>query len=269
MNLRDLILPKILIIMLLVLALPECSSAQQGGIELAELHNLAIMPVLRYNSLDSSIGYGTGIMLFNYDTRESIYLLTARHVFEEARKIDLLMGNSGKGFKKLLKSPITLYDSSGNALFQTFTSTSGTSIDLAIIPIFAKDKAPDAPDFKILTRSACLFSDSVFVGDRLLAIGFADTNRFDFIRSGDPLATSGVVAFETEYSYVLDKKTHKGMSGGIVFKEFPSKDRFLYRAVGVVSSGLSKYMEYSWITKLDFIDSIMVKLNGKPWGESK
>lgn len=249
--------------------LPKISSAQRGGIDIAELQSLTIMPVRLYDSLDNSIGYGTSILLLNYNTKETIYLLTARHVFEKAIKIDLLMGDGGKGFEKLLKNPISLYDSSGNALFHTFTSKSGTNVDLAIIPIFAKDKAPDAPDPKILTRSSCLFSDSVFVGDRLLVFGFADVKQFDFIRSGDPLATSGVVAFETGHSYVLDKEVHQGMSGGIVFKEFPYQGRFLYLAVGVVAGHLSKYPGYSVVTKLDFIDSIMVNINGKSWGESK
>ena len=119
---------------------------------------------------------------------------------------------------------------------------------------------------KVLVRSNCIFSDSVLVGDHLLALGFADESKFDFVMRGHPVATTGTVAYRTPGSYLIDKEIFGGMSGGIVFKEYPAVGQYAYRAVGIVSASLSKHREYSWITTLDYVDSILTAETGNAWG---
>lgn len=65
----------------------------------------------------------------------------------------------------------------------------------------------------------------------------------------------------------MDKKTHHGMSGGIAFKEYPGESEFLYKAVGIVSAHLSKYEDYRWITKIDYVDSVLISNTQQKWGD--
>jgi len=44
---------------------------------------------------------------------------------------------------------------------------------------------------------------------------------------------------------------------------------FCYKAVGIVSAHYSKYREYSWITKIDYIDSVFASAFGHGWGVSE
>ncbi len=192
--------------------------------------------------------------------------MTATHVLNKGSQVGVLYAVAADSIIDLMDGKIALFGEDGQPISQTYTKANGQIADLALIKL---PKAPIislAKGIKILSRSSCTFDDSVFVGDRLIAFGFPDIAIFDFIKSGRPFATSGIVAYKTIHSYLFDKEIHPGMSGGLVFKEYPVMGECQYKAVGLLSADLNRYDQYSWITKLDYIDSILISVEGKKWG---
>ena len=238
----------------------------RNALDLKELHRQGIVRVITYDSLGTPKRYGSGIMLWNYADTRNAYLLTATHVFEGGDKFCIFSGGPGSGFTSILDTLADLHDSTGRQLYLTFTRETGEKADLTLIELSRKNKATSMPDFTTLPRSYCAFDNTVFIGDKLLVLGYADVKVYDFLRKGRPLATAAVVAYKTDVSYLMDQRIHKGMSGGIVYKEYPSDGKYLYRAVGIVSACLSKDPDYSWVTKLDYIDSVLIQNTGKKWG---
>jgi len=249
------------------MVLTSKSFSESQGSNLENLNKSGILAIIGYDSLNQMIGHGTGFALYDYDSDTLRYILSAKHVFDPSTEIDLLLGNYDSGFVSILNNKIPLKDSLGNNLYFTFSTNSIDTIDLALLPVSGRFQKKGSPTLICLSRSSCIYSDSVYVGDHLLAFGFASPKIFDFVIEGRPLATSGIIAFKTEQSYLMDKKTHPGMSGGIVFKEIYTPSGVEYQAVGIVSAVMSKYKNYSWITKLDYIDSIFIQINGKGWGK--
>ncbi|MFH1373104.1 MAG: trypsin-like peptidase domain-containing protein [bacterium] len=243
--------------------------AQDGHLSITGLRERTMLLVQCNDSLGRACGYGSGCLMWDYSEDGSAeghaYLLTATHVLRGPHSIDLLVSGEQDSISYFTKSPIPLFDSVGRRLELTYTNESGHTSDLALLRVESHNFARKGV-IRIVARSQCAFSDSVYVGDRLIAFGFADTSIFDFVACGKPLATSGVVSFETNMSYVMDKIAHEGMSGGIVFKEYPGLGKFGYKAVGIVSAPVSRYPEYTWITKIDYIDSIFISLTDTKWG---
>lgn len=214
-------------------------------------------------------GLGSGLLLWNYQSKDSVYLLTANHVLVDADKIRLLVGDSQSGYKPLSNSWIHVRDSVGKLTYMQFIKKDSNYADIALVSIYVMDLERIVMKKKVLSRSYCVFGDSLFLGDRILMCGFADKRIFDFVSKGDFLVTSGTLAYKGEESFLVDQKAFHGMSGGIVFKEYPNFDKFGFKAAGIVIAGYTKYKNYSWIVKLDYIDSILISNKGHAWGEKK
>jgi hypothetical protein len=265
------LLKQMLFIIPIFILLPSYSQAQDGYyLTLKQLQDQTIMFVELHDSSGKYTGYGSGCLLWDYSKDGSqedscVFLLTAEHVLANAHSLKLYGRRKEGSIREFTKTPIALRDSLSSKKYLVYTRSDGSQSDIALLKIEMRQMIASHP-FHVLVRSNCAFADSVDVGDRLLAFGFPDYDTFDFVLSGQPLATSGVVAFETKTSYLMDKVTHKGMSGGIVFKEYPANFQFGYKAVGIVAASLSKYPDYSWITKIDYVDSIFISLTGKRWG---
>jgi hypothetical protein len=264
------LLKQILFIILIFIFLPNYSQPQESNyLTLKQLQDQTIVFVELHDSLGKYTGYGSGCLLWDYSKDGSqedscVFLLTVEHVLANAHSLRLYGRGKEGGIREFTKTPIALRDSSSSKTYLVYTRSDGSQSDIALLKIEMRQMI--AHPFHVLVRSNCAFADSVDVGDHLLAFGFPDYDTFDFVLSGQSLATSGVVAFETKTLYLMDKVTHKGMSGGIVFKEYPANSQFVYKAVGIVTANLLKYPDYSWIIKIDYVDSIFISLTGKRWG---
>jgi len=194
---------------------PEIN-AQESCISTQELNQATIAVIQCFDTLDNLIGYGTAFMIYNYEPGARHLFVTAAHVLDKADAVNLRF-SANEELWTYFQSPVKIRDSVGTPLYYIYD-------DLALLVFQGINRNTNAPALASFARSQCEFSDSVHVGDRLVAFGFADMERFDFIKdSYTPMATAGIVAFKTPTSYALDKEVHGGMSGGVVFKECPSR----------------------------------------------
>ncbi|MFH2049419.1 MAG: hypothetical protein ABIJ12_08230 [bacterium] len=254
---------KIYFSIIIILVFYNLTKCQTNGFSLDAISNRSLVAVQKYDSLDIGKGYGTGILLYNYTSDTSVYLLTANHVFDSAYKIELFIERGGNLFS-IFKEPMCIFDSLRNSKLLTYTNNTNTVLDIVLLDIPIK-LLKNNLTISGISKSWCLFSDSVTAGDHLLAFGFAKPDIFPFVKRGDPLLTSGIISYENDFLYLMDHINHKGMSGGIVFKEIPDTNKYVYRAIGVISSRINKAPDYTWIVKLDLIDSILVANTGKNW----
>ena len=257
-------LRSIAITVVFVLSAQVCPQCQ--GITIDDLNRQSIV-IVEVFGRSGSMSQGTGLLLYDYLHDDSVYLLTARHVLEKGYRTKLFIGDRETGLQPILQDHLLLEDSLSNKLYKTYTTSDGQVADIALLSLEKKPLIPKLEGFKVLSRSACAFDDSVYVGDHVLVFGFADYKIFDFVVKGDPLAVSAVIAHKGTQSYLIDTKIHEGMSGGIAFKEYPGLGQNTYKAVGLVSSHMLKYEDYSWVVKLDYIDSILVSQTGSEWGK--
>lgn len=256
---------KILLLFLLLGTVESTQSSQYiQGIERG-----AIVLVRVVNESIQDTAFGSGLLLWNYQFEDSVYLLTADHVLKKYDKIELLQGDSRDGYKPISKSWILLRDSTGDFSYMRYKKKDGNYADIALVSLNRADLELNVGSSAILSRSYCVFSDSLFLGDRILMCGFADKKVFEFVNRGDFMVTSGTLAYKAGESFLVDQKTFPGMSGGIVFKEYPISNKFVFKAAGIVVAGYSRYEDYSWIVKLDYIDSILISNTGYSWGEQK
>jgi len=241
------------------------------------IHERSMVAVILMDSTERFVGHGTGVLLYDYkqiDTMpKGIWLLTARHVLEDGGGVGKYFvypsSIAGDGsFERITEHRTPLVDSAGTKLFLTFGDT-----DLSLLHL--KDTSLEDGTYRPLSRSQCAYSSEVMNGDRVLVFGLADFEQFNGLTQKQFLVTGGVVALQTDSQYMIDQLTFHGMSGGLVFKEYlgfqPEKDQLIlgYRAIGIVSAGVSTTDSmYSWLTKIDLVDSIMVAISGQSWGQS-
>ena len=263
-------LPTILVLLatsqlLFLIANADSVFADVQGLGIEEVHLQAVVAVQTYDSAGKPMGYGSGVLLYHYHHEDSVYLLTAWHVLRDRDSVNLYLRQKGKGFKAVFPNSLPLLDDSLHPLSQMFVPTNGDTVDLALLSLPKSELIQPLKGFRVLTESKCYFSDSVFAGDRILAIGFASADTFSFVNAGYPLALSGIVAYESPKYYMIDRHTHKGMSGGVLFREFPTLGQYGYNLVGILKGTLKKDENYSFAVKIDFIDSISVANTGKTW----
>jgi len=263
-------LKSIFIILLGVLFISNCLALGQddfSGMTIESLNSQAIVPVLCYDSSDNLIGQGTGFFIWDYVYKDSLSFVTATHVLKNSHKIRLSARTKAGGFIKLHDTLINLIDMQGRDNYLTYKMANGQLADLCIVRLLKRDLTHWQRELEVLPRSYCVFDSTLFPGDHILAIGYANPDTFDFVLQGMPFFTGGIVAYKTRESYLIDKEVHKGMSGGLVYKEFPAIGQFTYKALGIVSADLSRYHAYAWVTKLDYIDSVYIQNYGIKWGQ--
>ena len=241
------------------------TNTRAAQISIDEVHNTAIVAVQRYDSTNRSAGYGSGVILWNYSHSDSVYLLTARHILDNRDSVNLFFNYDKGGLKPLLSRPVPVRNDTLGELYKRFVKSDGKSVDLALLSINKDAFGKRLKGFKVLSRSTCIFSDSVYVGDRVLVLGFASVDTFKFVRAGSPLGVSGIISYKGTELYMIDKRLHSGMSGGVVLKEIPFEGKYGYSLVGLVVAEFTMDPDYSWVVKLDYIDSILVKETGKNW----
>jgi len=257
-------------------------SAEAAGVSalyVSEIHNRALVLVLVGESpnISENSGHGTGTLLYDY-TGEGYWLLTARHVIdgENMNYVFPVLSTDDDELKLITRRPVALKDSLGEPRFLHMSLDNGTDCDLALLHIsHLRDSIInyDQP-YRPLVKSQLAFEDNVYSGDRLLIFGFSDIEGFHGLTLRQPLVTGAVVAAETPYQYMIDQDVFNGMSGGLAFKEYiglmdsTCVEMYAYKPIGIVSAHvLATDSIYSWITKIDFIDSPLVKETGSRWGE--
>ncbi len=257
----------------------SAEAANVNALRVSEIHNRALVLVLvgESPSISECSSQGTGTLLWDY-TGEGYWLLTARHVIdgENMNYVFPILSTDDDELKPITREPVALKDSLGEPRFLHMNLDNGTECDLALLHIsFLADSinAYDQP-YRPLVKSLLAFEDDVYSGDRLLIFGFANIEGFHGLTLHQPLVTGAVVAAETPYQYMIDQYLFKGMSGGLAFKEYPGLrdstgvEMYAYKAIGVVSAHVPATDSiYTWITKIDFIDSLFVSATGKEWGE--
>ncbi|MFH1687793.1 MAG: trypsin-like peptidase domain-containing protein [bacterium] len=213
-----------------------------------------------------SNAWGTGVFIWDYQNANSAYLLTAKHVLNSRHKLQIFVSDSGS-FTPLYKSPIPLLTDSGVPRYLTYISASGESPDIALLPVPNAGGLIQRFTFKMLVRSCLAFTNEVKLASPLLALGFADPQKFPFIKKGDPLVVSGIVSQIIGPWILIDKRLHEGMSGGIVLVQ-PHNVVGLHRYLvgGIVAAEYKFDSSFSLITKLDYIDSILIQNTGVAWG---
>jgi len=242
--------------------------ASESSIGIETVNECAIVFFIGYDEDGQVVGQCTATFLWNYHSSDSVYLITATHCVQGSTAFNLFWLDGHEKKESLFNAPINLADSLGNPKYLTYIKGNGQIADLVLIPIEKKPLNARKSKIIVHSKSFCAFDSSVNVGDHVLAFGFADYGIFDFTLTGRPLCTSGIIAFKTIHSYLMNEKTHHGMSGGIVYKELPRNEYYIYQIIGIISAGLSKYDKYSWITKIDYVDSILIQNTGKKWTDS-
>ena len=254
-------------------------TADEAALLVSEIHNraLVIVMVSKTPDISDNVGYGTGMLLFDY-TGEGFWLLTARHVIEGENKnyVFPLLSSDDDDLKRITKRPVPLKDSVGEPRFLHMDFENGGKCDLALLHLSKSEDSIvwyDQP-YRPLVKSQLAFEAGVNSGDHVLIFGFADMVKFMFLTARQPLVTDGVVAAETPYQYMIDEYTFKGMSGGLAFKEYigmvdsTGKMAYGYKPIGLLWGGVPATEGlYSWITKIDFVDSLFQRSTGKKWGE--
>ncbi|MCK4461523.1 MAG: trypsin-like peptidase domain-containing protein [candidate division Zixibacteria bacterium] len=216
---------------------------------------------------DTTVCHGTGVFIYPYSSNDTLCLMTAHHNLRDRDKLELFHQGPNGTLEAVLDSAIDLNDNAGNPLFRTFQTDSTEVADFALLS-FPKS-CISTKRLRSLSRSFCLFGDSIKAGDHVVVFGFPELATFSFVRRGDFMAVSATVAYvdEAANAYLLDRKLHHGMSGGIVYKELPLDGCYGYKAAGLVLMRYQPYPDYSVIVNLNYIDSIYVRETGSPWGQ--
>lgn len=216
---------------------------------------------------DTTFRHGTGVFIYSYSSNDSLCLMTAHHNFRDRDKLELFLKGPKGALIALLDSAVNIHDSAGNPLFMTFQTDSTAVADFALLS-FPKSGFTTKV-IRTLPRSFCLFGDSIKAGDHVVVFGFPDLATFPFVRRGDFMAVSATVAYVDDANnvFLLDRKLHHGMSGGIVYRELPFDGYYGYKAAGLILRRYQPYPDYSVIVNLNYIDSIYVRETGSPWGQ--
>lgn len=231
------------------------------------INEQAIVLIQASNKNTDTTSLGTGLLLYNYTNKDTVILLTAHHVIKNYDELNVYFGTDKETLEQAFVKNIVIQDSL-NTYYKVFTNSKNDTMDIALVFI---DNSLILPKFKstrtILTKSFCVYSDSLFLGDDIVAFGYPPFDKYDFVLKGYPLVTSGVISHKLKNIYLIDKKVHKGMSGGIVFKRYPYVKEYGFKAAGIITASLSRDSDYSWIVPLDYIDSIFNSNFGFNWGD--
>lgn len=258
------------LLIIILLATTYVSSSFGSSLITDPIEDMSVNLVITVDTIKDSVYTSSGLLLWNYSSSDSLYLLLARHSVNGRHKLKIGLESRDGSLKTFPDTHFELYDSTGEPIFLSFQDKKGMYADIALYPLQRKAIPRAIVDTAlVLSRSYCVFNDGLFLGDKILMCGFADRRLFNFVDKGKFLVTSGTLSFKGEDRFLVDKKAFHGMSGGIVFKEYPNFDKIGYKAAGIVVAEYGKKMNYTWIVKLGYIDSILISNTGAYWGATK
>ncbi|MEZ4699253.1 MAG: serine protease [Rhodothermales bacterium] len=193
---------------------------------------------------DLSVGTGfiMGVPITNEkgDDKDTVVLVSCRHVFEEANKPISLKFHQAKPDKsgpQLGSTPIPLTENFGDH----YLPHPNPKIDLACIGAVGL-RFRDDIFFRYVGPGilADLTEDDIYAGKEVLFVGYPDgqydwSHNLPIMRFGH-IATVPSVDFRGEQAFLIDAPVFEGSSGSAVFSIIDGK----YRLVGVVTDTLFK-----------------------------
>ena len=207
-----------------------------------------LMTTVRVSTYDGAIAL-TGASGFFFKRDERLFLVSSRHVFlDEAsnhrpNRIEIEIHTDREDLAQSTGFSIPLY-MSGKSVWRDARDEGGV-VDVAIIEINV-DVLPETAVFKSFTPSNIQqVGDRVEIGATLLAIGyplgFQDTLHHLPVARQASLASSFGLRFQGKGYFLIDARTHRGISGAPVVMSTlgaQSGERPSWKLLGIHSARL-------------------------------
>ena len=215
---------------------------------------------------------------FLFEREQRLYLVTANHVlFDEhtqhrPSRVVIDFHTDTDNLTRIIGFSLPLYRD-GRSIWRG-ARDSGGDIDVAVIQI-DRSAMPQNASYQAFTPENLLLSDeTVHVGSTLLTIGypmgfFDQLHHLPVVRQAG-LASSYGVRFQGKGYFLVDARTHRGISGApVVMRTKEATDAFPWKLLGIHASSLEsgsrdpKLDEALGLNAVWYADVLMSLTDGK------